>query len=127
MAARKVLYVENDRAERQSLTEALGGRGFDVRAVPSAKAGLEALGTTHFDVVLCDFDTPDMNGLQMLEEVRGVQPDLPLIMMASHPSVTQAVQAVKEGATSALAPASRRAASHAGGIDSDPLHPQSPI
>lgn len=65
-----ILCVDDEADLLDMLVEALRLDGYDVTGVESAEAGLDALRTRHFDVVLTDFNLPGENGLWLLEQAR---------------------------------------------------------
>ena len=68
----RVLLVDDDAGARQVLSEMLGVRGAEVRAVPSASAALAALGEGLPDVILCDIVMPDEDGYSLIRRIRSL-------------------------------------------------------
>ncbi len=93
-----VLYIEDDKAQRESLTGALLDRGFEVSATDSGESGIQAFDPCHHDIVLCDLNLPGMSGLDVLSEIRKRCSDTPLVLLTAHGTISQAVYAVKSGA-----------------------------
>jgi DNA-binding NtrC family response regulator len=93
-----ILIVDDEKLIRWSLKELLSGEGYTVKAVEDGKSALEALADESFDLVLLDYMLPDMNGIQILAEIRANQPDLLVMMITSHSSIEHAVSAMKIGA-----------------------------
>jgi PAS domain S-box-containing protein len=95
-----VLYIEDDAEQRESLSRGLTERGFEVVSASSGREGLALLSRaeSRADVVLCDLNMPEMDGLAVLDEVRTADPDLPFVLLTAHPSVPLAVKAITEGA-----------------------------
>jgi PAS domain S-box-containing protein len=93
----KILYIEDDPAQRSSLAASLGERGFGVVEAASGDEGLSLL-SDDTGVVLCDLNMPGMNGLEVLRRVQRRNPDVPFILLTAHPSIPIAVQAIVEGA-----------------------------
>jgi DNA-binding NtrC family response regulator len=92
-----ILIVDDEKLIRWSLKELLSGEGYTVKAVEDGKSALEALADESFDLVLLDYMLPDMNGIQILAEIRVTQPDLLVMMITSHSSIEHAVDAMKIG------------------------------
>jgi DNA-binding NtrC family response regulator len=59
---------------------------------------LQKLATQPFDLVLCDIKMPKMDGLEVLQQIMQLQPDVPVIMISGHGTIETAVDAVKKGA-----------------------------
>jgi PAS domain S-box-containing protein len=93
----KILYIEDDPAQRSSLAGSLRQRGFEVVEAASGDEGLSLL-TEDDSVVLCDLNMPGMDGLEVLRRVQRLRPDVPFILLTAHPSIPIAVQAIVEGA-----------------------------
>ena len=93
----KILYIEDDPAQRSSLAASLGERGFGVVEAASGDEGLSLL-SDNTGVVLCDLNMPGMDGLEVLRRVQRRSPDVPFILLTAHPSIPIAVQAIVEGA-----------------------------
>lgn len=98
MASAKLLYIEDDPEQRDSLAASLRERGFEVDTAASGEDGLERLKDGHYELVLCDLNMPGMNGLAVLAAVQRQAPDLPFVLLTAHPSIPLAVQAITEGA-----------------------------
>ncbi len=94
----KILYIEEDPSQRRILTGVLRHKGHRVTVSISGKTGVRQLKQRRYDVVLCDLDMPDMDGLQVLEQTQRLRPGIPFIMLSSRASLTQAVRSIKKGA-----------------------------
>jgi DNA-binding NtrC family response regulator len=98
MQGKKLLVVDDDSLIRRSLGEMLRREGY---AVVEAAGGAEALklaGTAAPNLVITDFNMPEIDGLQLLRELRAKKPDLPVILVTGYGTVEQAVEAMKNGA-----------------------------
>ncbi|HJS74394.1 MAG TPA: response regulator, partial [Vicinamibacteria bacterium] len=93
----KLLYIEDDPAQRSSLAASLRERGFGVAEAASGDEGLTLLSDDEA-VVLCDLNMPGMDGLEVLRRVQRRRPEVPFILLTAHPSIPIAVQAIVEGA-----------------------------
>jgi len=67
----RVLVVEDDERQRQSIEALLGGADVSITAVATAVAALEALHTSTFDCMVVDLTLPDLSGYQLLERMAG--------------------------------------------------------
>jgi two-component system response regulator AtoC len=94
---RRVLIVDDEPGVRESLRMVLKD-GYETMPVASGKEALEALAATPFDVVLLDIVMPGMDGLQLLEEIRGRRSTVPVVMLTATKTVKTAVGAMKLGA-----------------------------
>jgi DNA-binding NtrC family response regulator len=72
--------------------------GYEVETFSEGERALEALASQRFDLLLTDLRMPEMDGLQVLERLREVDPELPVVVMTAHASIETAVRAVQLGA-----------------------------
>ncbi len=93
-----VLIVDDEEGIRQSLVSVLRDEGFRVDAVESGEACLESLARKKCDVLLLDIWLPRMDGLQVLEKIRGLADAPVVIMISGHGTIETAVRATKLGA-----------------------------
>lgn len=94
----RVFVVDDKEGMRDSVTTTLARRGHTAVACSGAKIALERLRERAPDVIVTDLQMPDMNGLELLAEIRKVDEQLPVIVMTAFGTVETAVQAMKMGA-----------------------------
>ncbi|MBD3291018.1 PAS domain S-box protein [candidate division KSB1 bacterium] len=98
MGLTNILYIEDDDAQRTEFTSLLESRNFNVFAAASGKEGLRIFRKRDIDVVLCDLNMPQMDGLQVLTEIQKLNADIPFIILTGHGSIPLAVKAMQQGA-----------------------------
>ena len=98
MSGEKLLLVDDDPLIRRSLGEVLRREGYEVFEAATGAEGLSMLGTAGPDLVITDFNMPEVDGMQLLREIRARSPDLPVILITGYGTVEQAVEAMKAGA-----------------------------
>jgi two-component system, sensor histidine kinase and response regulator len=100
VTAARVLIVDDDRALLDALSEALQLRmgEVEVTTAESAHTALETLATAELDAVVADIKMPKMDGLQLLEHIRELQPNTPTLLITGHGEHELAVQALRGGA-----------------------------
>ena len=95
--AGRVLLVEDEAAPREMLTEVLIDAGHEVKACANGHAALLALRDGSFDLVLSDIGMPDMGGLDLLRAIRGLDQDLPVVLLTGGPTLESTVEAIELG------------------------------
>jgi DNA-binding NtrC family response regulator len=93
-----ILVVEDGKSQREMLCEFLSGEGFDVSDVDRGDKALERVKNDYFDLLLLDFKMPGMDGMQVLEAVKRINPEIDVIMMTAYGTIETAVKAIKTGA-----------------------------
>ncbi|GAB4324966.1 MAG: hypothetical protein Kow0059_20860 [Candidatus Sumerlaeia bacterium] len=96
----RVLLVDDEEAIRLGFSRYLGKAGYDVDTAGSLAEARERLGGARFDAALLDLNLPDGNGLDMVEELRGRQPDLAIVVITGSGDIPLAVEAMRRGADS---------------------------
>jgi DNA-binding NtrC family response regulator len=94
----KVLIVDDDKAFLQILAERMQNRGMEVSTAESAAEALKMLEKESYDAVLLDLMMPEMGGIEALQIMRKKQPEVQVIFVTGHPSVSKGVEAIKLGA-----------------------------
>ncbi len=100
--AKRALVIDDSRAMRMIIAQSLAGCGFDVRQAANGRQGLEIMRSENagFDVVLVDWNMPEVNGLDFVREVR-TQPafqHIPLVMVTTETEIEQMARALEAGA-----------------------------
>lgn len=93
-----VLLADDDNALRRVIQFKLQKQGYEVTAVENGEEALKELRQRSFDLLIADIRMPKVDGIQLLEESSGIQPDIKVILMTAYATVPQAVKAVKLGA-----------------------------
>src|SRR5499427_7542644 len=96
--AGNILVVDDDGDIREVLGDRLQSLGYRVFAAETAKMGLELLERQNPQLVLLDIEMPDMNGIDMLREIRRREHDVTVVMITAYGTIERAVEAMKEGA-----------------------------
>jgi two-component system response regulator FixJ len=98
MAEATVFIVDDDADVRDSLHALLEAEGFSVRTFESAKRALAAPALNEAACLIADIRMPDMDGLQLQEELVARKLGIPVIVVTGHGDVPLAVRAMKAGA-----------------------------
>jgi len=94
----KILVIDDERPIRNALRDILEYEKFVISEAADGNEGLELLKKTPYDLVLCDIKMPKMDGIEVLEKIMEIQPDVPVIMISGHADIDTAVGAIKKGA-----------------------------
>ncbi len=98
-AARPTLLVVDDEAPVLRLIERFAAKtGFDVATCESGSEAMQLLARKPADLAMVDLRMPDVNGLDLLRQIRRAVPGCEVILMTGHASVESAVDAIKLGA-----------------------------
>jgi two-component system response regulator HydG len=98
----RVLVVDDDRLHAEAVSEALAKAGCACDQASSTDEGRSMYEQGRHDVILTDLVMHDGGGLELLRQVRGLDPDASVIVVTGHGSVETAVAAMKEGAVDYL-------------------------
>lgn len=99
MAKQKhILIIDDDIDLCALLKRFLSRNGYDTTEVYKASSGLDALKKSSFNLVLCDFRLPDMDGLELIQKIKRINADLPVIVITGYSDIKMAVRTMKLGA-----------------------------
>ena len=93
-----ILVVDDEVEIREGLDALLSSEDFSVTLADTGQAGLDRLSRDPFDLLLLDVSLPDRNGIDLLREIRGREPGLPIILITAYGSIEMARAAFKSGA-----------------------------
>ncbi len=93
-----VLIVDDHRAVREEIAFALDFDGWKTREADNGLSGLELAQDPSVDLVLLDIKLPGIDGLEILQKLKELRPDLPVVMISGHGDLDTAVLAVRRGA-----------------------------
>ncbi|MEW5947521.1 MAG: sigma-54 dependent transcriptional regulator [bacterium] len=95
---RKILIVDDEPHVLEVLERFLTREGYAVEKAANGREALQTLSRRDFDVVVADVKMPEMNGMELLGEIRKLPVNTEVIMMTAYGSVEGAVEAMKAGA-----------------------------
>ncbi len=93
-----ILVIEDEPFQLKNLSEALEKQGYNVLSSESSVKGVKIVKEKAVDLVLTDFKMPEKNGLEVLREVKQINPDISVIIITAYGDVETAVKVMKEGA-----------------------------
>lgn len=97
--SKNILIVDDERSIRNTLRDILGFEGYTITEAEDGSKAIEIVKSKlPLDCVLCDIKMPKIDGIEVLEVITEVRPNIPVIMISGHNDIDAAVEAVKKGA-----------------------------
>jgi DNA-binding NtrC family response regulator len=96
----KILIIEDEAAIRRVLVKILSEENdtYQVDEAEDGAAGLEKIKNNDYDLVLCDIKMPKLDGVEVLEEVKKIKPEIPMVMISGHGDMETAIHTMRLGA-----------------------------
>jgi two-component system response regulator AtoC len=94
----KVLIVDDDNDLRAVVGEVLKDEGFEVSEAKDGVTAFGAIKKNMPDAVLLDLKMPGLDGIEVMQEIRKIDPRIPVIIMTAHGDIPTAVEAIQKGA-----------------------------
>ncbi|MDR1681021.1 MAG: sigma-54 dependent transcriptional regulator [Prevotellaceae bacterium] len=94
----KILVIDDERSIRNTLKDILEYEKYTVSTAENGSAALQLARETTFDMAFCDIKMEGIDGIETLEKLLSLQPDLPVVMISGHGSIDTAVECIKKGA-----------------------------
>ncbi len=96
----KILIIEDEASIRRVLSKILSEENdsYQVEDAEDGLQGLEKIKNNDYDLVLCDIKMPKMDGVEVLEAVKKIKPEIPMVMISGHGDMETAIQTMRLGA-----------------------------
>ncbi|SKB66220.1 DNA-binding transcriptional response regulator, NtrC family, contains REC, AAA-type ATPase, and a Fis-type DNA-binding domains [Salegentibacter holothuriorum] len=96
----RILLIEDEAAIRRVLIKILTEESeqYEVEEAADGLEGIEKIKDQDFDLVLCDIKMPKMDGVEVLEAIMKIKPEIPVVMISGHGDLDTAVNTMKMGA-----------------------------
>ncbi|WP_304143120.1 sigma-54 dependent transcriptional regulator [Mesoflavibacter zeaxanthinifaciens] len=96
----KILVIEDEAAIRRVLVKILSEENskYQVEEAEDGLAGIEKIKKEDYDLILCDIKMPKMDGVEVLEAVKKIKPEIPMVMISGHGDLDTAVNTMRLGA-----------------------------
>ena len=94
----RILVIDDERSIRNTLKDILEFEKYQVELAEDGFIALELLKASDFDVILCDIKMPGMDGIEVLQKIEEIKPDIPVVMISGHGNIDTAVESIKKGA-----------------------------
>ena len=98
MSLERILVVDDEESMCQYLSILLRKEGYEVLTANSGSEALRVLESESVDLVMTDIQMPKMDGIQLLKGIKGLDPNIPVIIMTAYASEQSAIEAVNLGA-----------------------------
>ncbi len=93
-----ILIIDDETAQRDILTGYMKKKGYKIFSASSGKEGIEIAEKNPVDIILSDFKMPDLSGLDVLEQVKKINPEISFVVVTAFGTVENAVKAMRLGA-----------------------------
>ena len=96
----QILIIEDEAAIRRVLSKILSEESdsYNVDEAEDGLEGIEKIKKIDFDLVLCDIKMPKMDGVEVLEAIKKIKPEIPVVMISGHGDLDTAVNTMRLGA-----------------------------
>ncbi len=96
----KILIIEDEAAIRRVLKKIISEENdtYQVEEAEDGLVGIDMISKSDFDLVLCDIKMPKMDGVEVLEKIKNLKPEIPVVMISGHGDLDTAVNTMRLGA-----------------------------
>ncbi len=95
---KRILLIDNEAGLCRMMEKILQDQGYQVRSFTSPLKAIEEFKKSAWDLVISDIKMPGMTGLEVLQAIKSVQQDIPVIMITAYATVETSIQALRRGA-----------------------------
>jgi len=93
-----ILIVDDEKSMRDFLKEYLNEYGYEVTCAANGQEALQIYQQGHFDVILSDLLMKPMDGLELLNNIKEINPNAIFIIITGYPSIKTSIEVIKKGA-----------------------------
>ncbi|HQF42420.1 MAG TPA: sigma-54 dependent transcriptional regulator [Ignavibacteriaceae bacterium] len=93
-----ILIIDDEEAQRNVLKGYLEKKGFKIFSASSGNEGVKSVKDNMIDIILSDYKMPDITGLEVLEQVKKINPEISFVILTAYGTIENAVRAMRLGA-----------------------------
>ena len=94
----KILLIDDDKLILKLLKKELGDAGYEVKTAEGGVDGFEKFKSGSYDLLITDYMMPDIDGIELMQKVKAIDPDFPVIIFTAYGTVKNATDALRLGA-----------------------------
>lgn len=94
----RILLIDNEDGLCRMMEQILVDSGYLVRAHTSPLKAMDEFSPDRYDLVITDINMPEMTGLEVLQKVKAISRDIPVIIITAYATVEMSIQALRKGA-----------------------------
>lgn len=95
---KRILLVDDEKNILKVMSASLKKEGYDVETARSGEEAIGKIGNNRYNLVITDYKLPRINGLDLIQELKSKDPELPIIILTAYGTIEKAVEAMKKGA-----------------------------
>lgn len=93
-----ILIIDDEASQREILKGYLEKKGYKTYSASSGSDGVSVTKSEHVDIILSDYKMPDKTGIEVLEEIKQINPEISFVLMTAYGTIENAVKAMRLGA-----------------------------